>query len=321
MSSNGKADEASLPTTSEADVEQGELGPVTRWAVRAALEFRVHPSYGRRLPWEIPGIVYKRGGNIDLKLDVFTPGIETQKRPTFIYIHGGGWVHAWKEDFIFILLPYLTRGMNTVNVEYRKADQSPAPAAVEDCRDALRWVHKHAEEYGFSTSKIVVAGGSSGGHLALMTGMLDPSDGFDDTTAYALGHGPLPVAAIVNFFGQYDLTELLDGPGRSDWALEWFSGVPNRMELAKKLSPLSYVRKGLPPIISIHGTKDIPTYQQAVRFHEALDRAGVRNQLVTIKGGGHGWSTWSMQDNLRSQAMIFKFLEANGILTEGSQSD
>ena len=63
--------------------------------------------------------------------------------------------------------------MNTINIDYRLAEDSLAPAAVEDCRCALRWVYRHAKEYGFDTNKIVVAGESAGGHLALMTAMLD----------------------------------------------------------------------------------------------------------------------------------------------------
>jgi acetyl esterase/lipase len=70
--------------------------------------------------------------------------------------------------------------MNTVDVDYRLASQSLAPAAIEDARCALHWVYDHAGEYGFDRSKIVVSGDSAGGHLALMTGMLTPSDGFDN---------------------------------------------------------------------------------------------------------------------------------------------
>ena len=64
--------------------------------------------------------------------------------------------------------------MNVVNVEYRLASVSLAPAAVEDCRCALHWVYDHAPEYGFDISKLVVEGHSAGGHLSLMTGMLTP---------------------------------------------------------------------------------------------------------------------------------------------------
>jgi acetyl esterase/lipase len=185
-----------------------------------------------------------------------------------------------------------------------------APAAVEDCRCALRWVYQHANDYGFETTKLVVEGSSAGGHLALMTGMLTPDAGFDDDCP---GKEDLKVAAIVNYFGITDVADVLEGPNRKNYAVMWLSGLPDRMNLAKRLSPLSYVRAGLPPVITLQGDKD-PTvpYPQGVRLHDALDHVGVPNQLVTIPCGGHGG--WSLEENLRGQKAIFQFLHEQGIL-------
>ena len=70
-------------------------------------------------------------------------------------------------------------GWAVVNVEYRLGQVARAPAAVEDCLCALRWVIASAEEYGFDTERIVVTGNSAGGHLALTTGILPASAGLD----------------------------------------------------------------------------------------------------------------------------------------------
>ena len=86
-----------------------------------------------------------------------------------------------KESTLLYGLPYMAHGMNFINVEYRMAPESLAPAAVEDCRCALHWAYDHAQDYGIDTSKIVVSGHSAGGHLALMTGLLTPKDGFDNS--------------------------------------------------------------------------------------------------------------------------------------------
>jgi acetyl esterase/lipase len=230
-----------------------------------------------------------------------------------LYIHGGGWAHYTKDNMIFAVLPYLARGMDVVNVDYRQANQARAPAAVEDCRCALQWVFKHAKEYGFDAQRLIVAGGSAGGHLALMTGMVDQKAGFDDACAFSVGEEPVHVAAIVNFFGISDVAELVSEPNRRSWALEWLAGVPDRLELARRVSPLTYVRSDLPPIITVHGTADngVP-YQQSVRLHQALDKAGVPNQLVTIPNGGHG--SYPDSEKLRAQAAVFSFLEKHGVL-------
>jgi dipeptidyl aminopeptidase/acylaminoacyl peptidase len=97
------------------------------------------------------------------------------------------------------------------------------------------------------------------------------------------------VAAVVAWFGITDVAGLLDGPDRKDYAVAWLGSRPDRERLARKLSPLTYVRRDGPPVLLIHGGAG-PTvpYTQAVPLHEALDRAGVRNRLLTIRGGGHG---------------------------------
>jgi acetyl esterase/lipase len=201
--------------------------------------------------------------------------------------------------------------MNIVNVEYRLASVSLAPAAVEDCRCALRWIYRNSKEYGFDTTKLVASGRSVGGHLALMIGMLTQSAGLDNQCP---GNEELRVAAIVNYFGITDITDLLQPPNWRDWAAMWFGSLPNRTELANQLSPLTYVRRGLPPIITVHGDQDpVVPYQQAVRLHEALERAAVPNRLVTIPDGGH--NSWTREQNFSIQAAVFDFLEKHDILS------
>ena len=97
------------------------------------------------------------------------------------------------------------------------------------------------------------------------------------------GPEPLAVSAIVNWYGITDVEDLLDGPNMKTYAVTWLSSMENRREIARRVSPIHYVRAGLPPSITIHGDAD-PTvpYTHAVRLHEALQKAGVANQLVTI---------------------------------------
>ncbi len=276
-----------------------QVDTVAAWATRAASEYDVHPN-----------IVYKKGNNFDCKLDVIAASQTTKARPTLIYIHGGGWVGGSKEEASLSVLPYLAKGMNVVNVEYRLASVSLAPAAVEDCRCALRWVYVHAKEYGFDLNRLVVSGHSAGGHLSLMTGMLTPGAGFENECP---GNENLKVAAIVNFYGITDVADLLEGPNRQDYAVMWLGSLPNRKELAKRLSPLSYVRSDLPPILTIHGDADdtVP-YEHAVRLHAGLKAARVANQLLTIPGGKHGG--FNQEQNLKIQETIFAFLTEQGVL-------
>jgi acetyl esterase/lipase len=274
--------------------------PVFQWAVTAS-GYSYHSD-----------IVYTRANGQDLKLDVISIDPATVLRPTLLYIYGGGWVNGSKGSVTLAPLPYLSKGMNVVNINYRLAGDSPAPAAVEDCRCALRWIYRHAKDYGFDTSKIVVAGESAGGHLALITGMLEASAGFDNECPAEEGEPPLKAAAIVSYSGPTDVAELLEGSYQRWFALKWFGSRPDRMDLARRLSPVNYVRAGLPPIIQAHGDSDphVP-YEQAVRLHEALDHAGVPNQLITLKGPIHGWA---VEKEMDVEERVFDALETYGVL-------
>jgi dipeptidyl aminopeptidase/acylaminoacyl peptidase len=95
--------------------------------------------------------------------------------------------------------------------------------------------------------------------------------------------------------------------------MEWFGSMANRQELARQVSPLTYVRAGLPPIITIHGDEDdIVPYNQAVRLHAALDKVGAPNQLVTIRGRKH--DGFNRQELLNSFATIREFLRKHRLL-------
>lgn len=262
----------------------------------------------------IPNVTYTVGDNVECKLDAYVRrGPDTGPFPTVVLIHGGGWVAGTKESSMMNVLPYLAMGFSAVNVEYRLARVSLAPAAVEDCRLALRWVFKNARTYGFDSTRIIVTGGSAGGHLALMTGMLSPEAGFDSPREWDQNPVPMSVAAIVNWFGITDVKDLLAGPNRQQYAVSWFGSMPDREQAAVRVSPLTYVRKGLPPIITIHGDNDnLVPYTHAVRLHRALTEAGVPNQLITVPGGKHGGFTRDTM--LSAYATIREFLTKHGVI-------
>jgi acetyl esterase/lipase len=190
-------------------------------------------------------------------------------------------------------------------------------------------VYRNAKQYNFDTKKIVTTGESAGGHLAMTTGMLTESAGFDNTcpgnrSGGASSDGPqnsdeLKVAAIVDWFGISDVHELLSGPNMKSYAVAWLGALPYREELARQLSPETYVKAGMPPIISVHGDAD-PTvpYSQKRRLHDALERAGIAHELVTIPGGKHGGFTDA--EKLAALAKIRSFLAKHNVLPPAEQA-
>ncbi len=297
---------AGMPGKARAQVSAGS------WIDRASFEYSVFPN-----------IVYRTANNSPLKLDLYLPPNRTAPVPVVMVIHGGGWVAGNKEENALTFLPYLAMGWAAVNVEYRLAESSTAPAAVEDCRCALGWILQNAKEYQLDPGRIVTTGYSAGGHLALTTGMLDPKAGFDrgcqakrTMDYWGVGAPPMPkVAAIVNWFGITDVAGMLTGaPNERAYAIEWIGNPSNAFALATSVSPLAMIRPGIPPILTIHGDQDpwVP-YSDGVRLHEALQKAGLPNQLLTINGGKHG--DFTSAENDRIWSTIREFLKKSGLPT------
>ena len=266
-----------------------------------------------------PNVVYHSANGHENKLDVYKPVDVSQPTPVVMVIHGGGWIEGTKEDRVLEMMPYLQMGFAAVNVEYRLGRVSRAPAAVEDCRCALHWVFANAKKYNFDPDRVVLQGGSAGGHLALITGMLTPAAGFDrecrgsgeDEWKANPGTTKDPhVAAIVNWFGITDVLDELHGNNAKGYAVVWFGNQRNADEIAKSVSPINYVNSNVPPIVTIHGDKDeLVPYSHAVRLHKALDAARVPNQLYTVVGGNHG--DFSADETQKIWVTIRHFLQEN----------
>jgi acetyl esterase/lipase len=275
-----------------------QLSPAAAWATHAANEYQMTPN-----------VTYLTVAGVELKLDVYRRRTATTPQPTIVYMHGGFWVAGNKEGAILNLLPWMEMGWNVINVEYRLGAVALAPAAVEDCFCALKYLAAQAQMYNIDTSRIVVTGESAGGHLALALGTIPSSERLD----HACSAGSMPkVAAVINWFGITDVPDVIDGPHKADAAARWFGTLADRMAIAKRVSPLTYVRTGLPPILTIHGDADTTVpYDEAVRMHQALAKVNVPNQLVTIPGGKHGNFTPEQRD--RIYITIREFLGKNGL--------
>jgi acetyl esterase/lipase len=276
-----------------------QLPPPAEWAAHAANQYQVFPN-----------VTYLTASNYEAKMDIYARrGVATPQR-TVIYFHGGFWAAGSKDASLMSLMPWLEMGWTVVNVEYRLARVALAPAAVEDCLCALRFVAAQAKTYNIDTSRIVLTGESAGGHLTLTTGMIPESSGLARECA---GPTPIPrVAAMINWFGITDVADVIDGPHAANLAVTWLGSLPNKDEIAKRVSPLTWVRAGLPPILTIHGDMDqLVPYDEAVRLHAALGKAGVANQLLTIPGGRHG--NFTPEERTKIFLTIRDFLSKNGL--------
>jgi acetyl esterase/lipase len=251
-----------------------------------------------------------------MQLDLYLPSrdVSLNREVIVMFMHGGCWISGSKDDAIPHLDPFLEMGMTVANVEYRLAHVAHAPAAIDDCRVALHWLIEHAQDFGYDPSKIIVAGVSSGGYLALMTGILGPANlpaRSDHTLASTLAPARAApggaVKAILNWSGMTDMTDLLAGPHKTDYAAAWFGDVGIE-PLARLVSPLYAVRPGMAPVLTIHGTADpVVPFSQALKLQDALTTAGVRHQFLGIPESGHGAYSTSQRNAAHQTLREFLF--------------
>jgi acetyl esterase/lipase len=238
-------------------------------------------------------------------LDVFLPAgaSRTEKRCGVLAIHGGGWVGGRKEAVVQrLVLPLVSKGCVVANVEYRLAAAAPAPAAVEDVLEAASWFRKNASRWNVDDRRLVAIGDSAGGHLALMVGL----------TPKQARLGPVTkIAAVINFYGITDVEDQLGGENMRKYAVTWVPAGPDRMELARRVSPASYVRKDVPAILTIHGNADqtVP-YEHGVRLTKALRDAGADAEMVSVPDGKHGFDE---PQSAKVWEQINAFLDRRGI--------
>jgi acetyl esterase/lipase len=222
--------------------------------------------------------IYKTAGPFKLDMHLFLPdsAANGKKRPVMVYFHGGSWSEGKPDWFFEACKSDARKGWVACAVEYRiYGREGTLPfEAVKDARSAIRWLRQHAAEYNIDTNRIVASGNSSGGHLALCCAMADKYNEKTDDLRYS----PVPNLLMVNS-AVYDLTDLNTA---------WIRKDLKDKDLVKEISPDFLVKKGLPPILAIHGTKDtnVP-YAGAKLFETEMMNAGNRLEFYPLEGATH----------------------------------
>ena len=234
-----------------------------------------HIQQGRAWVQPTRLVTYKKVDGRELKLHIFEP---EGHRPTdrcacFMVIHGGGWVKGQPRGFYPFAAYFAKRGMVGISLEYRLVGEEAASAAdcVKDGRSAVRYLRQHSTELGVDPQKIIVAGGSAGGHIAAGTALFEGIDeAGEDLTVSCI-----PNALVL----YYSVLDTSNAYCQKKCGEQW-----------KQLSPLLRVQAGVRPTIIFHGTADIATpFADAKAFYEAMRKAGNRCELVAHEGGKHGY--------------------------------
>ena len=235
--------------------------------------------------------------------DLYLPAKRAKgvRSPAVVIIHGGGWTGgdkaAAREFNIGTTLAL--NGYVAISINYVLAtkDKATWPQNLHDCMTAVRWLRKNANRLQIDPDRIGAIGGSAGGHLAAMVGVLDEKDGLDPKGPY--GEFSCRVQCAVPMYGPMDLTEHRDismlGKTRDQ--------AP---ELYRTASPVTYVRKSTPPMLILHGTADKTVdIKQSELFAAALKKVGAAHELVIVDGAPHTFHLQPKQRDLRPVVLGF----------------
>jgi acetyl esterase/lipase len=250
------------------------------------------------------GIVYSTVDKTELKLDLVQP-VGDGPFPFVLWIHGGAYQSGDRQDNMGAMLALAKRGFAGASIEYRLAPKYKWPAQLEDARAALAFLRGKAKEYKVDPNRVGVAGASAGGHLALMLG-LAPREG-----------KPAGIRAVVNIYGPSDLGTLTPtafgdailrqvlGKDMNAILVDLLGTSDRQAKIMAEASPLTYVAKVNPPVLTLHGSADpICPLTQSKVLHEALKKAGVTEKLLVVEGAGHD-ETWPADKrDMVNRAMI-----------------
>ena len=221
-------------------------------------------------------ITYSRPGGSDLKMDAFVPE-GAGPFPAVVIAHGGGWEAGDKVTYVSpVFGPLAHAGFAWFSIDYRLTPYVRNAGQLEDLRAAIRYVRSHAARFHVDPNRIAILGESASGQMVAQVAS-------ESCTG-------CKVQAVVSFYGVYDFTQWASDESNRPMLDRIFG--PWDEEVLKRYSPLFHVRRGLPPLLLLQGTKD-ELYAGTLAYAEQLKKAGARYELILLEGAPHGMENWA----------------------------
>lgn len=224
-------------------------------------------------------IVYTRVGERELLLDAYLPK-KKDASPAVLVVHGGAWRSGNRRQLKGYARSLAEMGFVCFAIDYRLAPAHRFPAQIEDCREAVKWIRKNAEQYNVNPQKLGAIGYSAGGHLVSLLGTTGEAptrkNGQVDTRLQAIVAGGAP-------------TDFRWFPDNGKWAEFLFGGnLDTQRDLFNAASSAAFVDRDDPPMFFFNGTNDrLVPFAWTESCFKALRKAGVRTELHRIEGAGH----------------------------------
>lgn len=249
------------------------------------------------------------------KLDLYFPETGDGPFPLVLHIHGGGFGMGDKrDDHMDTYLKLLDYGLAVGSIEYRLSGEALFPAAVLDCRQAVRFVRRHAADYAIDPERIGVLGGSAGGNLSAMLGMNVPNGAFPGEEG-KMFDGSCAVRFAIDQFGPIDFRHMddqarangvsfADHDEASSAESSYMGGALPTLsdEWLAKANPTTYINEGMAPLLVQHGCLDrLVPFAQSVEFvHAICQKLGYgRVDFVPLPTADHEDKQYGEEWNLR----------------------
>lgn len=231
-------------------------------------------------------VEYKNIQGKSLKMDFYRGSHPGSPAPLLLFVHGGGWNHGTRNEYLGYALHFAGMGYVTATVSYRFASDAPYPACIEDVTDAVRFIFQNGDKYHYDPDKVAIIGGSAGAHLALLAAYGWHKSGIAKDSVMD-SPGKRKIKAVVDLYGPTDLTASY---ARENYMVERliahkYSENPG---LYSEASPIVYAGKDAPPTLILHGTSDsLVPVRQAELLKQKLDSLKIPNIYRPLPGWPH----------------------------------
>jgi acetyl esterase/lipase len=198
----------------------------------------------------------------------------------------------------------VSNGYALASIDYRFSTQVTFPAQIQDCNRAVSFLYDNASKYGFNKKGFVLMGFSAGGHLASLMGV-SKNDRVNDFFMPATSRD-FNISAVIDFYGPADLMMFPGNDDKKSPESLLIGAAPlDRPDLAKAASSITYVNKGDPPFLIIHGAKDESVSpKQSQLLGSWLRLSDVPNEVIIVKDAPH-FGVMFDSDAIRARVMAF----------------
>ncbi len=235
--------------------------------------------------------VYGVDNGRQLEADIFTPMvIPEEPRPAIVFLHGGSWMFGSPSQFhthgAYLAEKY---GFFAMSVDYRLSYEARFPVALQDAKCAVRWIRSRAKDLNIDPHRIVICGGSAGGHLSSMMATTAGVPEYEGGGGYDDYSSEVNLAIIFN--GEFDMWDLVEKESLIQSMDLFMGGSPEEIpEKYDELSSFQRIHDQVPPILFLHGTEDIcVSHEQALAFHKKMIEMGNHSEIEIYDGKPHAW--------------------------------